>query len=132
MFFLEGLGGPIQTTRDILGRANFNWAYSELFQNYDKNQISSYIPQAWNISFKFGNAIHFAETHDNSRLASVSHTYAKMRTALCALFSVCGGFGFANGVEWFATRKIDVHGATCLNWGAEENQVSYIGKLRGC
>ena len=39
IFFLEGLGGKISVTRDILNSANFNWAYSELFQNYNRGQI---------------------------------------------------------------------------------------------
>ena len=73
--------------------------------------------------------IHFAETHDNPRLAAVSQVYARMRTAISALFSVCGGFGFSAGVEWFATEKIDVHEATSLNWGAEENQIDHIRQL---
>ncbi|MFZ2657612.1 MAG: amylo-alpha-1,6-glucosidase, partial [Victivallales bacterium] len=69
------------------------------------------------------------ETHDNSRLASVSPTYAQMRTALCALASSNGAFGFTNGVEWFATEKVDVHEANALNWGANENQIPHIRRL---
>lgn len=129
LFFLEGLGGPIDTTRTILSRANFNWAYSELFQNYTREEISCYLPLVCEISETSGNLVHFAETHDNNRLASVSRQYAKMRTALCAMFSVCGGFGFANGVEWFATQKIDVHESSSLNWGEKINQVDHIAKL---
>ncbi len=129
LFFFEGLGGPVEATRNALTRANINWAYSELFQNYTRKQICDYFPVACDISDTCGHVIHFAETHDNNRLASVSFTYAKMRTALCALFSVCGGFGFANGVEWFATRKIDVHDSTSLNWGSRENQVGHIARL---
>jgi starch synthase (maltosyl-transferring) len=129
LFFLEGLGGPIKTTCDILGKANFNWAYSELFQNYSRDEISNYLPKTYDISNRYGATIHFAETHDNNRLAAVSKIYAKMRTALCALFSVSGGFGFANGVEWFATQKIDVHESSCLNWGDKNNQVEHITKL---
>ena len=129
LFFLEGLGGPIATTRDILSRANFNFAYSELFQNYTREEISNYLPKAYDISNTCGHTIHFAETHDNNRLASVSRRYAKMRTSLSALFSVCGGFGFANGVEWFATQKIDVHESGSLNWGDKRNQVDHISKL---
>ncbi|MBU2430812.1 MAG: transmembrane fusion protein, partial [Proteobacteria bacterium] len=109
LFFLEGLGGKLEVTKDILTRANFNWAYSELFQNYTREQISDYMPFVFDLSECCGHLVHFAETHDNQRLASVSYVYAKMRTSLCALFSVCGGFGFANGVEWFATQKINVH-----------------------
>lgn len=129
LFFLEGLGGLISVTREILSRANFNWAYSELFQNYTREQITHYLPGAYDISNTCGHMIHFAETHDNNRLASVSKPYAKMRTALSALFSVCGGFGFANGVEWFATQKIDVHESSSLNWGDKDNQVEYISML---
>jgi len=129
LFFLEGLGGPVKTTCDILGKANFNWAYSELFQNYSRDEISNYLPQTFDISNSFGTTIHFAETHDNNRLASVSTRYAKMRTSLCALFSVAGGFGFANGVEWFAKQKIDVHESSSLNWGDKNNQVEHIFRL---
>ncbi|OQY51797.1 MAG: transmembrane fusion protein [Desulfobacteraceae bacterium 4572_89] len=129
LFFLEGLGGLIATTRKILGRANFNWAYSELFQNYSKEEISNYLPLAYDISRTSGHTIHFAETHDNNRLAVISMEYAKMRTSLCALCSVGGGFGFANGVEWFASQKIDVHGSASLNWGSRTNQVDHISRL---
>jgi len=129
LFFLEGLGGLIQTTRDLLNLANLNWAYSELFQNYTREEIEAYLPVAYEISNTCGHMIHFAETHDNNRLASVSKTYARMRTALSALFSVCGGFGFANGVEWFATEKIDVHESASLNWGGKTNQIDHIARL---
>lgn len=129
LFFLEGLGGPIKTMREILNKANFNWAYSEVFQTHTSQEISAYLPQAYEISATSGLMIHFAETHDNNRLASVSRCYAQMRTSLCALFSVCGGFGFANGVEWFATQKINVHESPSLNWGDENNQVDHISRL---
>ncbi|HBN25880.1 MAG TPA: glycogen debranching protein [Desulfobacteraceae bacterium] len=129
IFFLEGLGGKVSVTRDILNRANFNWAYSELFQNYDRAQIENYLPQADEISVSDGLTIHFAETHDNNRLAARSKKYASMRTGLCALFSHYGGFGFANGVEWFATEKINVHQSSCLNWGSDVNQVDFIQRL---
>ena len=129
LFLLEGLGGAVEVTCDILGKANFNWAYSELFQNFSKEEINAYLNDAFEISSKTGQLIHFAETHDNNRLASVSTTYAKMRTSMSALFSVCGGFGFTNGVEWFATRKIDVHESCDLNWDSEENQVEHIARL---
>lgn len=129
LFFLEGLGGLLQTTRDLLSRGNLNWAYSELFQNHTQQEIVAYLPGAYEISCSCGHMIHFAETHDNNRLASVSQVYARMRTALSALFSVCGGFGFANGVEWFATEKINVHEAAGLNWGNKINQVDEIARL---
>ena len=129
IFLLEGLGGKLSVTRDLLNRANFNWAYSELFQNYDRGQIEYYLPPVFEISRQDGIMVHFAETHDNLRLAARSPNYARMRTALCALSSQQGGFGFANGVEWFATDKIDVHNAASLNWGAEINQVAEIRRL---
>ena len=129
VFLLEGLGGKISVTRDLLNKANLNWAYSELFQNYDRAQIEHYLPEAIDISNTDGITVHFAETHDNLRLAGQSETYAKMRTALCALSSLNGAFGFANGVEWFATEKINVHDAPSLNWGAESNQVAEIRRL---
>jgi starch synthase (maltosyl-transferring) len=129
LFLLEGLGGKISVTRELLNLANFNWAYSELFQNYDRGQIEWYLPEAIEISATDGATIHFAETHDNNRLAATSAVYARMRTALCALLAPYGAFGFANGVEWLADEKINVHEACALNWGAEINQVEAIAKL---
>ncbi|RPH52167.1 MAG: glycogen debranching protein [Desulfobacteraceae bacterium] len=129
IFFLEGLGGKISVTRDLLNTGNFDWAYSELFQNYDRSQIENYLPGAIAISGEDGILVNFAETHDNNRLASRSKMYAMMRTALSALSSAEGSFGFANGVEWFASEKIDVHGASSLNWGAKENQVELLARL---
>lgn len=129
IFLLEGLGGKISVTRDLLNRADFNWTYSELFQNYDRGQIEWYLTEAIDISACDGLTVHFAETHDNIRLAASSTSYARMRTALCALLAPNGAFGFANGVEWFATEKINVHEACALNWGASENQVDAISRL---
>lgn len=128
-FLLEGLGGKISVTRQLLNTANLNWAYSELFQNYDRGQIEHYLPEAIDIAATDGLTVHFAETHDNLRLASKSATYARMRTALCALASHSGAFGFANGVEWLAAEKINVHEARPLNWGAPVNQVAEIRRL---
>jgi starch synthase (maltosyl-transferring) len=128
-FLLEGLGGKTSITRELLNTANLNWAYSELFQNYDRRQIEGYLPEAIEISNSDGIMVHFAETHDNPRLASHSPAYARMRTALCALASHHGAFGFANGVEWFATEKIDVHDSHSLNWGSATNQVAHIRRL---
>ena len=128
-FLLEGLGGKISVTRDLLNTANLNWAYSELFQNYERGQIESYLPEAIDISNSDGITVNFAETHDNLRLASRSKIYARMRTALCALSSQQGAFGFANGVEWYAAEKINVHDSASLNWGAQPNQVGHIRRL---
>ena len=129
IFLLEGLGGKISVSRDILNKGNFNWSYSELFQNYDRSQIETYLPETNEISASDGITVHFAETHDNIRLAARSKVFARMRTALCALCSHQGGFGFANGVEWYATEKINVHGALSLNWGSDTNQVEHIRRL---
>jgi glycogen debranching enzyme len=128
-FLLEGLGGKISVTRELLNTANLNWAYSELFQNYDRSQIERYLPEANEISATHGITVHFAETHDNLRLAARSRAWARMRTALCALASHQGAFGFANGVEWLATEKINVHEAPSLSWGASPNQVAEIARL---
>ncbi len=128
-FLLEGLGGKISVTRDLLNTANLNWAYSELFQNYERGQIENYLPEAFDISKSDGITVNFAETHDNPRLASRSKCYARMRTTLCALSSQQGSFGFANGVEWYATEKINVHNSASLNWGAQINQVDHIRRL---
>lgn len=129
IFLLEGLGGDPAVTANLLDKANMNWAYSELFQNYSREQIEGYLKYAWLRSAGDGIMVHYAETHDNSRLAAVSPEYARMRTALCALTSTNGAFGFANGVEWFATEKIDVHESSALNWGAVPNQVDLISRL---
>ena len=129
IFLLEGLGGDPAITSSLLDTGNMDWAYSELFQNYSRNEVENYLRCAWRQSAENGVMVHYAETHDNSRLAAVSRRYAQMRTALCALSSVSGSFGFANGVEWFATEKIDVHESRALNWGSVPNQVSFIARL---
>ena len=128
-FLLEGLGGQWDTVKALLTRGNLDWAYSELFQNYDRTQIESYLPGCLDVSTTRGRLVHFAETHDNNRLAATSDTYARMRTALAALFSDAGAFGITNGVEWFATEKIDVHNTSSLNWGHGENMNGLIARL---
>lgn len=129
IFLLEGLGGKVSVTRDLLNSANFDWAYSELFQNYDRGQIEHYLPEAIDIAATDGLTVNFAETHDNNRLAARSAGWAKLRTSLCALLAPAGAFGFANGAEWLATEKIDVHDACSLNWGAAANQVALVQRL---
>ncbi len=129
VFFLEGLGGKLSVTRRLLNTGGFDWAYSELFQNYDRGAIAHYLPEPMEISRQDGLMVHFAETHDNNRLAATSTVYAAMRTALCALCAPQGGFGFANGVEWFAAEKINVHGAPSLNWGSRDNQVEWLRRI---
>ena len=42
VFLLEGLGGPVPVQERLLGVSGLNWAYSELFQNYDRGAIEYY------------------------------------------------------------------------------------------
>ena len=129
IFFLEGLGGPPDATEELLQDGRLNWAYSELFQCFEREQIKQYLRHAYKFSERNGCLVNFAETHDNNRLAAVSPAWAALRTGIAALMSVNGAFGIANGVEWLATEKIDVHGAASLNWGATPNLVEYISRL---
>ncbi len=129
VFLLEGLGGPLPVVQSLLTDGNLNWAYSELFQNYSRSEIGHYLPACRQMSGTHGTLVHFAETHDNDRLAGRSPAYARMRSALSALFADAGSFGITNGVEWFATEKVDVHGAAGLNWGAAANQVDWLARL---
>jgi len=129
VFLLEGLGGKVETTEELLAVSNMNWAYSELFQTPDRGAMEWYLPRSIEMAECCGPLVHFAETHDNARLASGGELYARNRTALSAMLSHQGAFGMANGVEWYATEKIDVHGAAALNWGAESNQVALIARL---
>ena len=131
VFMLEGLGGPIDVTDRLLNFAGLDWAYSEIFQTYDRCQFEHYLPAANVRAERFGSLVHFAETHDNDRLAKGGRIYAQLRVALAALLSHQGAWGIANGVEWFATEKIDVHGKNDLNWGAPDNMVSLISALNG-
>ena len=130
IFLLEGLGGPVRVTERLLGSAGLNWAYSELFQNYDRHQISNYLPGSISAGYSKGLQVHFSETHDNSRLAARSREYSMMRNALCALFSQNGAFGFTNGVEWFAEAQVNVHDAEPINWGKENNQIDFLRRLQ--
>ena len=129
VFMLEGLGGKIETTDFLLSDAGLDWAYSEIFQTYDRSAFEHYLPGAIARAETLGTLVHFAETHDNDRLAKGGETYARMRVSLAALLSHQGAWGIANGVEWFCREKIDVHGANDLNWGAERNMVSLISRL---
>ena len=129
VFLLEGLGGSLEVTEQLLSQSNLDWAYSELFQTHDRAAFEHYLPKALTLGARTGPLIHYAETHDNNRLAAQGEVYARMRTALAALVSQQGAFGISNGVEWFATEKIDVHGAPALNWGAGRNQVQALARL---
>ncbi|MFZ4396744.1 MAG: amylo-alpha-1,6-glucosidase [Kiritimatiellia bacterium] len=129
VFLLEGLGGKLEVTEQLISHANLDWAYSELFQTADRGAFEQYLPGAMALSARTGPLIHYAETHDNSRLAEQGDVYARMRTALAAMVSQQGAFGIANGVEWFATEKIDVHGASSLHWGAPHHQLNELARL---
>ena len=129
VFMLEGLGGDLKVTDALLAEANLDWAYSEIFQTYDRGQFEWYLPGAIERSEKYGTLVHFAETHDNDRLAKGGEIYARLRVQLAALLSWQGAWGIANGVEWFCREKIDVHGKNDLNWGAQSNMVDLISKL---
>ncbi len=129
IFFLEGLGGGMDATTALLNGADLDWAYSEFFQNYSKQELQKNVEFSMGYSNAHGALVNFAETHDNDRLAAKSPAWAKLRVTMAALFSPAGCFGIANGVEWYATEKIDVHGARSLNWGAKENMVDWIAML---
>ncbi len=129
IFMLEGLGGYKHVTERLLADSGMNWAYSEIFQNYDQGQVDGYLPESIRVSASKGNLIHFCETHDNLRLAATAPLFARLRAAFCALTSSNGAFGFANGVEWYATEKINVHNAHALNWGAEPSMVEWLRRI---
>lgn len=129
VFLLEGLGGKLETTDELLSVSGLDWAYSEIFQQDNRDALSWYLPEAMVRSQEIGPLIHFAETHDNNRLAAKGNGYAAMRTALAALLSQQGAFGITAGVEWFCREKVDVHGAPSLSWGVSENQVALISRL---
>jgi len=129
VFMLEGLGGDLRVTDALLAEANLDWAYSEIFQTYDRGAFEWYLPQAITRAEEYGTLVHFAETHDNDRLAKGGVTYARLRVQLAALLSWQGAWGIANGVEWCCREKIDVHGKNDLAWGSPENMVALISRL---
>ena len=129
IFLLEGLGGPISKMEELLGAGGLDWAYSELFQNYDRNALEWYLPQALRQSEEHGLQVNFAETHDNLRLASHGETWARMRIALAALTAPQGAWGLTCGAEWYAQEKIDVHGMTSLNWSNPRHAIPMIHRL---
>jgi predicted glycogen debranching enzyme len=129
VFLLENLGGHKWLMEDLLADYGMNWAYSEIFQQYNRDELEYNIPKDRAISLTKGTIINYAETHDNARLASTSHEYARLRVALAALVSSSGAYGITNGVEWFAKQKVEVHGATPLNWGNSDNQVEFIKRI---
>jgi predicted glycogen debranching enzyme len=129
VFLLEGLGGGWEDTEALLTEGGMQWAYSELFQNYDGLQVSGYLDHALRQSRRVGVLVHYSETHDNPRLAAQGRAWSLLRNRLCALTSVSGGFGFTCGVEWLATEKVNVHDSPPLNWGARENLLPELARL---
>ena len=129
LFLLEGLGGPLESTENLLTEGGMQWAYSELFQNYSGLEVSRYLDYSQRQSERVGLYIHYAETHDNNRLARNGRAWSLMRNRLSALASPCGGYGFTCGVEWLADEKVDVHSASGMNWGAQENIVQELARL---
>ena len=129
IFLLEGLGGALETTEDLLTEGGMQWAYSELFQNYAGGEVGRYLDYANRESERVGLYAHYSETHDNDRLAKRGRAWSLLRNRLCALTSPSGAFGYTNGVEWLATEKIKVHGCTGLAWGSPQNILFELGHL---
>ncbi len=129
VFLLEGLGGHLTTTNALLNISGLDWAYSELFQTYDRAAMERELPDIFSRSERFGALVHFAETHDNNRLAASGKVWAQMRVKLSALLSQQGAWGITSGVEWLAAEKIDVHGFSSLNWNAPDNLNAEIARL---
>jgi glycogen debranching enzyme len=129
IFLLEGLGGSWEATENLLTEGSMQWCYSELFQNYSRQEISSYLDYALKQSRRVGLYVHYSETHDNNRLAQLGREWSLLRNRLSALASVSGGFAFTCGVEWLAPEKIQVHQSRGLAWGQEPNIVSELAAL---
>jgi predicted glycogen debranching enzyme len=129
IFLLEGLGGSWEATENLLTEGAMQWAYSELFQNFSRQEIANYLDYALKQSRRAGLYVHYSETHDNDRLARLGRNWSLLRNRLCALTSVSGGFGFTCGVEWLATEKINVHSSRGLAWGQEPNVVRELAQL---
>lgn len=129
VFLLEGLGGAWEATEALLKAGGMQWAYSELFQNYNGDRVSSYLDHSLSQSQTAGLLVHYSETHDNNRLAQKGRAWSVLRNRLCALASVNGGFGFTCGVEWLAPEKIDVHSSRGLAWGNSDNIVAELASL---
>jgi len=129
VFLLEGLGGSWEVTERLLGEGGLQWAYSELFQNYEPVQVAGYLDHAAEQSARVGVMVNYSETHDNDRLAKGGQAWATLRNRLCALTADHGAFGFTCGVEWLADQRIDVHQRTGMAWDAVPNLVDELGVL---
>ena len=129
IFLLEGLGGAWEATENLLTDGGMQWAYSELFQEFNGPSLHRYLDHCIKQSPRVGTLVHYSETHDNNRLAHRGRTWSLLRNRLSALTSVNGGFAFTCGVEWLASEKIIVHECTGMNWGAEDNIVHELARL---
>ena len=129
LFLLEGLGGPLEATEELLTNGGMQWAYSELFQNYGGAEVARYLDYANRQSERVGLYVHYSETHDNTRLAARGRAWSLLRNRLCALASASGGYGFTCGVEWLAAERLNVHSSRGLSWGNPENLVADLAGL---
>jgi glycogen debranching enzyme/glycosidase len=129
IFLLEGLGGSWEVTESLLTEGAMQWAYSELFQNHSRQEVSAYLDYALKQSRRIGLYVNYSETHDNDRLAKLGRGWSLLRNRLCGLTSVSGAFGFTCGVEWLAPEKLNVHSSRGLAWGREENIVPELARL---
>ena len=120
VFMLEGLGGDLKVTDALLAEANLDWAYSEVFQTYDRGAFEWYLPSAIARSEKYGTLVHFAETHDNDRLAKKGECYARLRVQLAALLSWQGAWlnGIAPKRSMSMERTIFAGGRSATWWGS--------------
>ena len=128
-FLLEGLGGPLDVQERLLKFSGLDCGYSEMFQNYSRCGIEYCLDIMKKSAAHAGNLVSFSETHDNNRLAASGKTFARLRFMVCGLLSTGGAFGFANGAEFFAEEKIDVHGDSALNYGNPDNLCDLTGKI---
>ena len=128
-FLLEGLGGPLEVQNALLKHSGLDFAYSEMFQNYSRPGIEYCLQHMIHSAARAGNLVSFSETHDNDRLAASGKVFAKLRFMVCGLLSTNGAFGFANGAEFFAEEKIDVHGNAALNYGNKDNLSPLISRI---
>jgi starch synthase (maltosyl-transferring) len=129
LFLLEGLGGSWEATETLLTEGGLQWAYSELFQNYNGPQVGNYLEYANTKSETVGLFVHYSETHDNDRLAKKGRAWSVLRNQLCALTSYSGAFGFTCGVEWLAPERVNVHSSRGLAWGSGDNIVPELAQL---
>lgn len=129
VFLLEGLGGAWEATSSLLSEGGMQWAYSELFQNYDAGAVTGYLEHCHGPAAAGGVLVHYSETHDNDRLAKQGRGWSLFRNRLSALTSSAGAYGFTCGVEWLAAEKLEVHQSRGLNWGAADGIVDELAAL---